>query len=273
MEKQEYINLAKNQLKGDAFKFAEGAINAFYELSGKTLKNDKYKVGDFVTLKKNTYMHGFGYKLEILDNIAQNGLISQDYEIAPEPQKVTYAVSLWHIKRNIKLKDYIINYSGMSVEYDNDLIMVPYKQFDNFIEKVRKDGYWSLRAESSMETRFMPSLAKDSNKLQLALILNGRDKECKQLNYYNLLNEEVPLDTVLNFMKIKNPKFAEMFKKNRQNYEDKRIAYLMFGLPVNTIEGVLVGRKYEKNKKILNHIKQVLPNSYICNLDGKVIVE
>ena len=28
-----------------------------------------------------------------------------------------------------------------------------------------------------------------------------------------------------------------------------------------------------KNKKILKHIKEKLPECYICNLDGKVIVE
>ena len=39
------------------------------------------------------------------------------------------------------------------------------------------------------------------------------------------------------------------------------------------IEGILVGRKYEKDNSKLNEIKNLLPKAYICNLDGKVIVE
>jgi hypothetical protein len=46
----------------------------------------------------------------------------------------------------------------------------------------------------------------------------------------------------------------------------------MFGLPSSLIEGVLVGKEIEKNKKSLDYIKSKLPDCYICNLDGKVIV-
>ena len=47
----------------------------------------------------------------------------------------------------------------------------------------------------------------------------------------------------------------------------------MFGLPSKLIEGILVGRKLENDKYSLNYIKKKLPDCYICNLDGKVIVE
>ena len=46
---------------------------------------------------------------------------------------------------------------------------------------------------------------------------------------------------------------------------------ILFGIPSCFIEGILVGRKYENNKEILNKIKKLVPESYICNLDGKVI--
>ena len=38
------------------------------------------------------------------------------------------------------------------------------------------------------------------------------------------------------------------------------------------IEGILVGRKYENDNKVLKEIKDLIPNVYICNLDGKVII-
>lgn len=282
MEKKDYIKVANNILNGQAKKLMLEQIDNFYELEAKSIKNDKYKVGDFVKLKKNTLMHGFGSDLDILDLCAKQGLINKDFECGPGKHKITYCVSLWHIKKDIRLADYIINYSGMTVRYDNHHIIVPYKQFDDFIEKIRKKGYWSLDVESSMETRFMPSLSKDSDKLQMAFIINARDRSCKKLMWYNLLNEEIDTETVFNFMhfnpnnKPKNPKspsYEEMFKQNRLQDDDKRIAYIMFGIPKNLFEGILVGRKYEKNKKILRHIKEVLPDCYICNLDGKVIVE
>ena len=46
----------------------------------------------------------------------------------------------------------------------------------------------------------------------------------------------------------------------------------MFGLPPTLIEGVFVGRIIENDKKALEHIKSKLPECYICNLDGKVIM-
>ena len=282
MVKQDYIEVIKKEFSGRAQKLLLEQIENFYGLENIKLKNDKYKVGEYVKLKKNTLMHGFGSSLEILDLFASQGLINKDFELGKGKHKISHCVSLWHIKKDIKFADYIVNYSGMTVRYDDKHIMVPYNKFDEFIEKVRKQDYWSLEAESSMETRFMPSLAKDSDRLQLAFIINARDKVCQKIMWYNLLNDDIDVDTVFNFMHFnpsnrprnpKQPSHEEMFRQNRQQDDDKRIAYIMFGIPKNMFEGILVGRKYEKNKKVLKHIKQVLPNCYICNLDGKIIVE
>ena len=51
-----------------------------------------------------------------------------------------------------------------------------------------------------------------------------------------------------------------------------RESVIMFGLPASLIEGVHVGKKLEQNKKSLEYIKKRLPDCYICNLDGKVII-
>lgn len=52
-----------------------------------------------------------------------------------------------------------------------------------------------------------------------------------------------------------------------------RKSTILFGLPSNLIEGILVGRAYEKDTNKLEEIKAILPNAYICNLDGKVILK
>ena len=51
-----------------------------------------------------------------------------------------------------------------------------------------------------------------------------------------------------------------------------RESAVMFGLPIRLAEGVLVGRKLENDAAALVHIKESLPEVYICNLDGNVIV-
>ena len=50
-----------------------------------------------------------------------------------------------------------------------------------------------------------------------------------------------------------------------------RESAILFGSPSNLIEGILVGRKYEKDNQIIKEIKSLLPDCYICNLDGIVI--
>ena len=52
-----------------------------------------------------------------------------------------------------------------------------------------------------------------------------------------------------------------------------RESVILFCVPFNLIEGILVGREYEKDQSKLKKIKQLIPNVYICNLDGKVIIK
>ena len=71
-----------------------------------------------------------------------------------------------------------------------------------------------------------------------------------------------------------NEWYYERFLNDRKNKDDfftDRESAIIFGLPSCFIEGVLVGRKYESDEKMLSKIKELLPDCYICNLDGKVI--
>ena len=62
-----------------------------------------------------------------------------------------------------------------------------------------------------------------------------------------------------------------MIEKNKDDFFTNRESAVLFGIPACFIEGVLVGRIYEKDNQILEEIKTLLPNAFICNLDGKVI--
>ena len=60
-------------------------------------------------------------------------------------------------------------------------------------------------------------------------------------------------------------------RKNKNDFFTDRESAVLFGIPSNFIEGILVGRKYETDSTMLNKIKELVPNAYICNLDGIVI--
>lgn len=70
----------------------------------------------------------------------------------------------------IKLGEYIKNYSGMDVRFNDKNFLVPYGEMDKFVENMRNIDHWYWEAISSMEIRFMPSLARDIN--QYGFILN-----------------------------------------------------------------------------------------------------
>lgn len=125
--------------------------------------------------------------------------------------------------------------------------------------------------EQTKEARFMPSLVQ--NNVQIAIIFNS-DIVCKSnLLAGDILNpNNVSDDDVRPFV---NEGYYNKFIVDRQNKDDfftDRESAILFGIPSNFIEGILVGRKYEKDKKMLNKIKNLLPDCYICNLDGKVIL-
>jgi hypothetical protein len=128
---------------------------------------------------------------------------------------------------------------------------------------------WTL--EQTKEARFMPSIVQD--RVQIGIIFNGDSVCANELKKGDILNNEfINNNDVKEFV---HKDYYERFivdRKNKDDFFTDRESALLFGIPSNMIEGILVGRKYEKDENILKEIKELLPNSYICNLDGKVIV-
>lgn len=114
-----------------------------------------------------------------------------------------------------------------------------------------------------------PSLVQD--KSQIGIIFVNNDATKKLLNGDILNADNIDDVTVKEFV---NEKYYDQFIKDRLNKDDfftDRESAILFGIPSNLIEGILVGRKYEKDDNVLNKIKKLLPDAYICNLDGIVI--
>jgi len=268
MDKQKIIKSAKKKFKGHLQKIVVEQIELFfkeYESDYKITNN--YKVGDEVKLNQNHLLHGIGKHVDVLDLISKRGIVSQDYFGDYSNHAFCYESAFWNVKKEILLKEYIRNYSGMVVKVKDNYEQVPYGKLDEFVEKMKDIDHWLWTAESSMEIRFMPSLARNIN--QIGFILNLESENAQKLRKNSIFKDTFKKEYALKFV---SKKAKEKFSKT--GFVDdffSRADYIIFGLPINYFEGILVGRELEQNIEQLNKIKILFPNCYICNLDGKVI--
>ena len=278
MNKQQYIEYTKKTFQGKALELVLNNIELFYEK--KEIKKNKYHVGEEVKLKKGTYMHGISGLLDNFDWIVENGFISNDFTEENIHNKIRHSIGMWVIQKDCLLKDYIKDYSGFTITYTigrgpgskEVTKLIPYHKFDEVTEKINDDeNIWMYWGDQTKEIRFMPSLV--ANKRQIAFILNMESDYAKEMIKKDVWNIELVEEELKEFLDYR---YYENFLKERVNRTAQttdRESAIIFGLPSSLIEGVLVGRKLEQDKDSLKHIKEKLPDCYICNIDGKIIVE
>ena len=267
MNKNLIMQNAEKHFKGDLLEKVLKQIGIFFEIlnSEYTVKSN-YSIGDNVVLTNNHLLHGIGKHEDVIDTIAKRGVVSLDFLDDDSNHAFCYVSAFWKVKEEIKLEKFIKNYSGIVAKVNDKYEQVPYGELDSFVEKMRNVDHWLWTAESSMEIRFMPSLARDVN--QVGFILNINNELGKKLKDNAVFNDNFTMEENLNFI---NERAKPKFENGFVNDFFDRAEYIILGIPSNFIEGVLVGRKYENDKVRLEKIKKVLPNAYICNLDGKVI--
>ena len=278
MNKEKYIEYAKNTFQGKALELVLNNIELFYK--NEKIKKKKYHVGEEVKLKKGTYTHGIPGLLDNFDWIVENGFISNDFTEENIHNKIRHSIGMWVIQKDCLLKDYIKDYSGFTITYTigrgpgskEVTKLIPYHKFDEVTEKINDDeNIWMYWGDQTKEIRFMPSLV--ANKRQIAFILNMESDYAKEMIKKDVWNIELVEEELKEFLDYR---YYENFLKERVNRTAQttdRESAIMFGLPASLIEGVLVGRKLEQDKDSLKHIKEKLPDCYICNIDGKIIVE
>ena len=276
MNKQNYIEYAKKTFQGKALELVLNNIELFYK--NEKIEKNKYQVGEEVKLKKGTYMHGIPGLLDNFDWIVENGFISNDFTEENIHNKIRHSIGMWVIQKDCLLQDYIKEYSGFTITYTigrgpgskEVTKLIPYHKFDEETEKINDDeSIWMYWGDQTKEIRFMPSLV--SNKRQIAFILNMESDYAKEMIKKDVWNIEL---VEKEFKEFLDYRYYENFLKERVNRTAQttdRESAIMFGLPATLIEGVLVGRKLEQDKDSLKHIKEKLPDCYICNIDGKII--
>lgn len=279
MNKEEYIKIIEESDKGtpSAKKFLLSQINNYYYAKNSGyIVNKEYNIGDDVYLKKGTLLHGTYKNIDGLKEIVKDGLISSWFVDARE-SKYPSSVGVWNLKQDYLLKDYINFYSGGTVSYfnhlndDRETEVIPFNEMSSFIDRFISKKYLVWKMEQTKEARFMPSLVQDI--AQIGIIFDGNNDYIKELLKGDILEpKNIDDELVQDFV---NENYYTQFIKDRKNKDDfftDRESAILFGIPANFIEGILVGRIYEKDNKILNEIKSLIPNAYICNLDGKIIV-
>lgn len=278
MNKEDYIKIIKESEKGIpvAKDFLLNQIDRYYTAKDSGyIVNNNYNIGDDVKLKKGTLLHGTYKNIDGLKEILKDGLISSWF-IDSRGSKYPSSVGVWNLKQDYLLKDYINFYSGGTVRYFNPLNdaketeVIPFNELSGFIEKFISKDYLVWQMEQTKEARFMPSLVQDN--VQIGIIFDGDNSYIKDLLQGDILNpNNIGDELVQSFV---SEHYYPQFIKDRMNKDDfftDRESAILFGIPANFIEGILVGRTYEKDDEMLKEIKELLPNAYICNLDGKVI--
>ena len=279
MNKEEYIKIIEESDKGtpSAKKFLLSQINNYYYAKNSGyIVNKEYNIGDDVYLKKGTLLHGTYKNIDGLKEIVKDGLISSWF-VDARGSKYPSSVGVWNLKQDYLLKDYINFYSGGTVSYfnhlndDRETEIIPFNEMSGFIDRFISKKYLVWKMEQTKEARFMPSLVQDI--VQIGIIFDGNNDYIKELLKGDILEpKNIDDELVQDFV---NENYYTQFIKDRKNKDDfftDRESAILFGIPANFIEGILVGRIYEKDNKILNEIKSLIPNAYICNLDGKIIV-
>lgn len=267
MNKELIIENAKKKFNGELLDIVLKQIDDYFKLSKKEIKNTNYQIGDKVILNKNHLLHGIGKHTDLIELFSKRGILSQDFFGDDSNHAFCYTAAFWNVEKEISLEEYIKRYSGMVVNINNEYHQIPYQKLDEFVEQAKEVDHWLWTAESSMEIRFMPSLARNIN--QVGFILNINDELSQKMRNNSVFKEDFNKEYALEFV---SSKAKEKFSKEGFTSDFfYRADYIIFGYPANCIEGILVGRLLENNQNYLNQIKTLFPNCYICNLDGKVI--
>lgn len=282
--KEKYIKIINEKFTGKAKELLLKNVNLYYS-DNIIIKKNKYNIGDYVYLKKGTFIHGLGGSPEsynnfkIFDYVCENGFIGGDFNNRPTV-KILNSVGMWNIKEDTYLKDYINLYSGVTIKYrignrekglKDYYELIPYGKIEKrFVELNNQEDVWQWSAEQTKEVRFIPSLFSDKN--QIAFILNMESDYAKEVSKQDVWNPEFRTEEIMKYF-CSSYFLPEILEGNFNASTTNREAAIMFGITPKLIEGVFVGRKIENNKESLEYIKSKLPDCYICNLDGKVIVD
>lgn len=237
-----------------------------------TIENKKYETGDIVRLNDKTLIHGTRISVEELKEISKNGLIAPEFlGKYNKNKKKPFVVEFWKLDETITLKDYIDKYCGVTIEVKLnggktlDRIMTPINCIENRILDLT--DYRDYTIYQNQEQRFLPNKYNNNSTMAFIFSENSQTEKYLKNDIFNIRFDKKVIKQIV-------PKWfykKYMLTRKFDNYETGREKAILYGVPANLIEGILVCRKIEENKSELNMIKDLFPNCFICNIDGKVL--
>jgi len=250
--------------------FYQQIENFNYYKENYVAKNE-YKIGDKVNINSNTLIHGTRLKYDEIEIIAKNGLISSEfYSTYNKNKKKPFVVEFFNIKEKLTLKEYIKKYTGFTINFLNNhseimkTVICPYEKIKDVI--VTTEDYRDYIIYQNQEQRFLPNEFNKNSDIAFIIQFDDDNKLIKNDTFDEKFDKQI----------LKNifPKWfykKYMITRKFDNYETGREKAIIFGIPSNMFNGIIVSRRYENNGEILETIKKQFPNCYIANLDGIVI--
>ena len=139
-----------------------------------------------------------------------------------------------------------------------------FEKYYKLFKKINRFLYSLVFVRPSKENFFLPSLKKQDD--YVAFIINNNFTN--DILKYDIYNGDISLDELINF--LPNWVIERTVKKRIPTQTDHELA-IIYGLPSNMFEGIMVGRIIERDLDKIEFLKNLFPDCYICNVDGKVI--
>lgn len=274
MTKENAIKKAKKYFKGKTLSSFLEQINYFYDALDPYKIKSKYKQGDEVQLDRNSLIHGSRITIEELNNIKEAGLIAPEFlKTYNKNKKKPFVIEFWKIDEAISLKDFIEKYCGVTIEVKQNTsettkrIITPIKNIESEILKLK--DYRDYIIYQNQEQRFLPN--RYSSNSTMAFIVNNDNDIKNTIISKDIFDENFDSKITKSIL----PRWfykKYMEKRTFDNYETGRERAILFGIPSCFIEGIIVSKEIELKQESVNKIKEIFPNCYICNIDGKVIL-
>lgn len=281
MEKQDFIQKCSKFFKDKKIReMFVNQIELFYEIKQSKPITHEYKIGDDVVLNKGHYLHGTRLTPDKYYYVADLGIVSSDF-FADKPRKdikKNFVSEFWVVKEKTALKDFINKYCGVTINLRDytgktlEPIICPLNEIGENIKKQREYGNRVIVSiEQNMEARYLPCDSWGVG-CTIGFIFRAKTDLAKKLYEINLIDRKYDKKIQKKiFLKWYFDKYLKTGKYDA--HDNDRETAVMFGIPQELIEGIIVNREIEQDKSALSKIKESFTDKYICNIDGKVIVE
>ena len=234
---------------------------------------NRYQEGENVVLTKNSLIHGSRIEPENISMIKENGLIASEFYVTENVvKKKPYIVEFWNVEKDMTLREFIKVRAGVTIEFldkdgniQNDIL----SSIDDISQNLKKiNNYRDFVIYQNQEQRFVPN-DYYNNSTMAFIINNDTDKKNEILKndiFSNGFSRTI-LEEILPQWYIEKYIDGEF-----DIHETGREKGIIFGVPAELIEGILVNNDIKENKKLLSYIHEVFSNCYICDIKGKVII-